>query len=73
MKYIDLIKHILINSITYIEEYSKQESLSEIEKGILIGLNMDIDSIKNQLSMEDLEIDIDLDKIMNDLQKLINM
>ena len=72
MKYIDLIKHILGNSITYIDEYSKKEKLDEQEKGILLGLWMDVDSIKNQLEMENLEIDIDLAKIMDDLQELIN-
>lgn len=72
MKYKDLIEHILINAITYIDEYSKKPHLTDNEKGILTGLWMDIDSIMNQLEMEKLEIDIDLEKIVNDLQELIN-
>ena len=69
---IEVIKHILINSVTYIEEYSKKESLNEQEKGILLGLWMDVDSIKNYLEINSEEIDIDIESIMNDLQKLIN-
>jgi hypothetical protein len=72
MKYEQIIKHILINPITYIEEYSKKENLTDKEKGILLGMWADVDSIRNQLITEELEIDIDLEKIMNDLQELIN-
>ena len=71
MKYDELIAHILSNSIRYLEEYDNQE-LTEREKGILLGLWMDVDSIKNQLTMEQLETSYKLDKIMEDLQKLIN-
>ena len=68
----DIIKHILINSVTYIEEYSKKESLTDKEKGILMGLYIDVDSIKNHLLTENLKTELDLDKIMSDLQKLID-
>lgn len=71
MKYKELIEHILGNSYAYIEEYSKKDKLSDIEKGVLLGLLMDIDSIKNQLEMEELKIDIDLEEIMSQLNKLI--
>ncbi len=72
MKYKELIEHVLGNAETYIEKYKDKEKLEEVEKGILLGLWMDLDSIKNQLIIEELEIDIDLDDIMNKLQELIN-
>ena len=75
----ELIKHILGNSEAYLEDYSKKEKLSENEKGILHGLWMDVDSIKNHLEMErlddnkeaaELEKELRLDELMEKLENL---
>ena len=80
MDYKELIEHILGNANSYLAEYKKKEELSEYEKGILHGLWMDIDSIKNQLEIEkidghkkealNLEKELQLEKIMNNLENL---
>lgn len=67
----ELAKHVLVNAIVYIDEYSKKEKLSEYEKGILRGIWMCVDSIKNHLEVENKVIDIDIDKIQKDLQGLM--
>ena len=71
MKYKELIEHILKNADTYINVYKQKETLSDVEKGVLYGFLMNIDSIKNQLIIEDEKIDIDLDSIMDELKSLI--
>ncbi len=68
----ELAKHILANAVVFIDEYSKKEILTEYEKGILQGLWMCSDSIKNHFEMEKLKFDIDIDKIMDDLRKLMD-
>ncbi|MBE6158435.1 MAG: hypothetical protein E7159_01260 [Firmicutes bacterium] len=76
MDYKALIKHILGNSESYLREYSKKEKLSDIEKGILQGLWMDVDSINNRLEIEringnkeaiKLKEEFDLEKRMHDM------
>lgn len=67
---IDLAKHIIANAVMYIDDYSKRDNLNDYEKGILNGLWICIDSIRNHLEMEELEIDIDIDKILYELDKL---
>ena len=67
----ELAKHVLVNAIVYIDEYSKKEKLSEYEKGILHGIWMCVDSIKNHLEVENKVINIDIDKIQKDLQGLM--
>lgn len=69
----ELIEHILGNARIYIKEYEKKDKLNDEEKGILLGLWMDIDSIKNHLSMEEIDININLDEIMDKLQTLRNI
>lgn len=86
MNYIELIKHILGNAEVYIQEYEKQQTITECEKGILHGFWMDLDSIKNQLFIErteaeskkekekvkQIEKELNLDKVMSKLQELID-
>lgn len=72
MKYDDMIEHILGNSIAYIEEYKKKEKLDDEEKGILLGLWMDLDSIVNQLIIENISTKHDLKFIMDELEELRN-
>lgn len=72
MKYDDMIVHILGNSIAYIEEYKKKEKLDYEEKGILLGLWMDLDSIVNQLIIENISTKHDLKFIMKELEELRN-
>ncbi len=69
---IDLANHILINAVVYIDNYSKKEKLNDYQKGILHGIWMCVDSIKNQLEIENETIDIDIDKIMSELENLYN-
>lgn len=72
MKYKALIEHIVSNANTYIELYEDKEQLEEVEKGVLCGLLMDVESIENQLIIEGEKIDIDLDAIIKKLNELIN-
>lgn len=72
MKYDDLINHILGNSIAYIKEYEKKDKLDEEEKGILLGLWIDLDSINNQLSIENQKTNYDIKGIMYKLEMLRN-
>lgn len=72
MKYDDMIEHILGNSMAYIEEYKKKEKLNDEEKGILLGLWMDLDSIVNQLIIENISTKHDVKFIMKELEKLRN-
>lgn len=72
MKYDDMIEHILGNSMAYIEEYKKKEKLDDEEKGILLGLWMDLDSIVNQLIIENISTKHDVKFIMKELEKLRN-
>ena len=79
MDYKALIEHILRNSESYVCEYSKKEKLSDIQKGILQGLWMDVDSINNRLEIEringnkeaiKLKEEFNLEKRMHDLINL---
>lgn len=72
MKCDDMIEHILGNSMAYIEEYKKKEKLDDEEKGILLGLWMDLDSIVNQLIIENISTKHDVKFIMKELEKLRN-
>lgn len=72
MKYDDMIEHILGNSMAYIEEYKKKEKLDDEEKGILLGLWIDLDSIVNQLIIENISTKHDVKFIMKELEKLRN-
>lgn len=53
----ELIEHILGNSNAYIKAYKTKEKLNDYEKGILEGLYYDVESIKNHLEMEKIDID----------------
>ena len=46
--------------------------MTDLEKGLLIGLKIDIESIKNQLIIEEEKITQDLDGIMEQLQQLVD-
>lgn len=70
MKYDDMIEHISGNAIAYIEEYKGKEKLNDEERGILLGLWMDLDSIANQLIIEGISTKHDIKSIMEELQKM---
>ena len=54
----------------YIDIYSKQKELTEEEKGIVLGLWMSLDCIKNQLIIEEMEENLDLENVMKQLTEL---
>lgn len=70
MKYEELINHLLGNAKVYIDIYSKQKELTEEEKGIVLGLWMSLDCIKNQLIIEEMEENLDLENVMKQLTEL---
>lgn len=72
MKYDILIEHILGNAKSYIKAYEQKDNLDQEEKGILLGLWMDLDSINNQLLIENLETKHNIKEIMNKLETLRN-
>lgn len=72
MKYKELIEHLIGNAKTYIDIYSKQEELTEEEKGVVLGLWMSLDCIKNQLIIEGIEDETKLKEIMRQLEDLSN-
>lgn len=70
MRYEELINHLLGNAKTYIDIYSKQKELTEEEKGIVLGLWMSLDCIKNQLIIEAVEDKTNMRDIMIQLEML---
>lgn len=85
MNYVELIKHVIGNAYVYINDYSKKDKLTDMEKGILTGLRMDVDSINNELiirkihtkseivrkKIDKIQKELDLEKLMYDLVTLI--
>ena len=68
----ELILHIIGNSEAYINEYDKKDSLTDKEKGILLGLWMDLDSLNNHIRDNDIKVDINIEELMNKLTNLID-
>jgi len=80
MNYEELINHILENARVYYKEYSQKSNLNDYQRGIIRGLWMDIDSIKNHLEIKKingiqeaskLEKELNIEKIMKELEDLL--